>query len=71
MTWEFGLSGEVCVLADRGDLGKIRAEAVAAQCGSENLAMFFLGRPTMFAGALAEATDDVLVEVADNELRHS
>ena len=68
MTWRFLHAGEVFVFADCGNFDEICAESFIAQCSSKDLAMFFLSRPSVFAGALAEATDEILIQVTDDEL---
>ena len=68
MTWELGHASEVFVFADCGHFDEIGANAFVAQCSSKDLAMFFLSRPPVFAGSLAKATDEIFVQVADDEL---
>ena len=68
MTWRFVHAGEVFVFADCGHFDEIGANAFVAQCSSKDLAMLFLSGPPMFTGALAKATDEIFVQVADDEL---
>jgi hypothetical protein len=70
VTGEFRLAGKVLVLADGRNPDEISAEAVAAQCGSEDLTVLFLGRSSVLAGTLAKSPNEVVIQIANNELSH-